>query len=91
MIGWRGRAVPLGQPWTSPSRPRDIVPSERAPPRTAVLSLLRCEMMGVTRLADTIGDRAPDPEVLLGKGATIGRYVITDNLGAGGMGVVYAA
>jgi len=48
-------------------------------------------MMGVTRLADTIGDRAPDPEVLLGKGATIGRYVITDNLGAGGMGVVYAA
>jgi eukaryotic-like serine/threonine-protein kinase len=50
-------------------------------------------------LASTISDDDPDsheapaaaPHRVLERGATIGRYIIVDQLGVGGMGVVYSA
>ena len=36
-------------------------------------------------------ERTPKKEVVLPRGGTLGRYVILDRLGSGGMGVVYAA
>ena len=41
--------------------------------------------------AQLIEDSAPDPLSALPRGSSIGRYVVLDRVGSGGMGVVYAA
>ncbi|MEM9492267.1 MAG: hypothetical protein AAGC55_24180, partial [Myxococcota bacterium] len=40
--------------------------------------------------ANTVGIAAAEAE-LLGRGAVIGRFLVTGTLGAGGMGIVYSA
>ncbi|MBX7080680.1 MAG: serine/threonine-protein kinase [Nannocystaceae bacterium] len=44
-----------------------------------------------TIAADTLGAERPSARAVLERGAAIGRYTILSRLGAGGMGVVYAA
>jgi serine/threonine protein kinase len=45
----------------------------------------------INPLAETISDSQPAPGAPLARGCSIGRYLIVDTLGAGGMGIVYAA
>ncbi|HEX9100744.1 MAG TPA: serine/threonine-protein kinase, partial [Polyangia bacterium] len=54
----------------------------------AVIALARTNTVGLTQRADL---STPLVTQKLQRGDTVGRYVIVDTLGAGGMGVVYAA
>ncbi|MDB4965395.1 MAG: serine/threonine kinase family protein [Myxococcales bacterium] len=54
----------------------------------AVIAFARTSTLTVTAAADGSG---PTPVPTLKRGETVGRYVIVSTLGAGGMGVVYAA
>jgi eukaryotic-like serine/threonine-protein kinase len=45
----------------------------------------------VTLVPDGVPPRGDQPEGSLRRGSTLGRYVVIERLGAGGMGVVYAA
>ncbi len=44
-----------------------------------------------TAVTETSGEILPEPAAMLPQGAKLGRYVVIDRVGAGGMGVVYAA
>jgi eukaryotic-like serine/threonine-protein kinase len=56
-----------------------------------ILPITEPAFRGAERLAVADGDSRTEPAELLARGATLGRYLILDRLGAGGMGVVYAA
>ncbi len=44
-----------------------------------------------TQVTETSGEILREPAAMLPQGAKLGRYVVIDRVGAGGMGVVYAA
>ncbi len=64
-------------------------PSDRAPTGASELSDLHGETK--TSPPGPVRHRAPTGRVALKKGARVGRYEILDELGVGGMGVVYRA
>ncbi len=49
------------------------------------------DVTGATLVATDAAATDPRPDAVLARGSSIGRYVVIDRLGAGGMGVVYAA
>ncbi len=49
------------------------------------------ETWAATEAADGVRARRDDVDATLERGALVGRYVVVDRLGAGGMGIVYSA
>src|SRR5205807_9198146 len=74
-----------GRPPADAERDREHLTSCHA--CRAVIAFARTSTLSMTASAD--GTPAPVP--MLKRGASVGRYVIVDVLGAGGMGVVYSA
>ena len=77
-----------GRPPTDADADRDREHLAACPVCRAVIALARTNTLALTERADAV---TPLATPKLQRGDTVGRYVIVDTLGAGGMGVVYAA